>query len=71
MSCAVTTAAAHGVRAKPGRAPGNTAARGGPYPEQGIQPWFVQLANKCHVSSPSGKDRPFKEILVLASFRRL
>ena len=42
MSCAVTTAAAHGIRAKPGRAPGNTAPRGGPYPEQGIQTWFVQ-----------------------------
>ena len=42
MSCAVPTAPAHGIRAKPGRAPGDIAPRSGPYPEQGIQTWFVQ-----------------------------
>ena len=42
MSCAVTTAPANGIRATLGRAPGNTAPRSGPYPEQGMQTWFVQ-----------------------------
>ena len=42
MSCAVTIAPSHGMRAKPGRVLGNTTLGSGPYPEQGIQTRFVE-----------------------------
>ena len=66
MSCAVTSAPAHGIRAKPGRAPGNTAPRGGPYPEQGIQTWFVQghvalgVARQAHTQHLQSENAPHK-----------
>ena len=66
MSCAVTTAPAHGIRAKQGHAPGNTAPRSGPYPEQGIKTWFVQghvalgVARQAHTQHLQSENAPHK-----------